>query len=117
MCFPASSVSRARSWSDDIQHGFAKGAHELPRIDRFNAADHAGAEVEAVLGVVEGDAVDQPSQDFGRRGCPWCFRHQGMMENKALRRYRDQGTGGTWRTPAVLTLFRWAVAATPLRFL
>jgi hypothetical protein len=30
---------------DNIEHGFAKGAHELPRIDRPDAADHAGAEI------------------------------------------------------------------------
>src|SRR5271168_1924988 len=42
--------------------------------------------------------IDQPSQDFGRRACSWCFRHQVMMENTALGRYRDQATDGTWRS-------------------
>ena len=30
---------------DDVEHGFAEGAHELLRIDRPDAADHAGAEI------------------------------------------------------------------------
>jgi len=146
---------------DDVEHGFPEGAHELLRINRPNATNHAGAEIfldpldcrrcrsleergakldamravigprparldelacrdhrrmadegdeialaagfdpqhaKAVLGVVERDPIDQPSQDFGRRACSWCFRHQVMMENTALGRYRDQATDGTWRS-------------------
>jgi hypothetical protein len=30
---------------DDVEHGFAEGAHELLRIDRPDAADHAGAQI------------------------------------------------------------------------
>src|SRR5215813_9250880 len=30
---------------DDLEHGFAENAHELLRIDRADAADHAGAEI------------------------------------------------------------------------
>jgi hypothetical protein len=30
---------------DDIEHGFAEGAHELLCIDRPDAADHARAEI------------------------------------------------------------------------
>jgi len=138
---------------DDVEHGLTKGAHELFRIDRPNAADHAGAEIfldaldrgrccrfeergseldavravvnpgparlnklagrdhrgvandgdqitlaasfnsqhaEAVLGVVEGHAVDQAGQNLRRGACPRCFRHQVMMEIEVLGRYRDR---------------------------
>jgi hypothetical protein len=51
----------------------------------------------AVLGVVEGDAVDRPGQDFGWGACPPCVRHRVMMENKVLGRYRDQAGDDTWR--------------------
>jgi hypothetical protein len=61
---------------------------------------------EAVLGVVERDPVDQPSQDFGRRACSWCFRHQVMMENKVLGRYLDRATGDTWRARSYQPIFR-----------
>src|SRR6202048_3438939 len=30
---------------DDLEHGFAKGADELLRIDRSDTADHPGAEI------------------------------------------------------------------------
>src|SRR6516165_3554331 len=30
---------------DDVEHGLAKGTHELLRVDRPDAADHAGAEI------------------------------------------------------------------------
>jgi hypothetical protein len=138
---------------DDLEHGFAKSADELLRIDRPDTADHAGAEIfldpldsrwrrslqergfeldamravvdprparldelagrdhrrmadegdeialaagfdtqnaEPVLGVVECDPVDQPSQDLGRGARPRRLRHPGMMEIKILGRYRDQ---------------------------
>src|SRR5215471_20875717 len=43
---PISVTSQAtRLLLDDVEHGFAKGAHELFRIDRPDAADHAGAQV------------------------------------------------------------------------
>jgi hypothetical protein len=45
---------------------------------------------EPVLGVVECDPVDQPSQDLGRGARPRRLRHPGMMEIKILGRYRDQ---------------------------
>jgi hypothetical protein len=35
----------ARLLLDHVEHGFAKGAYELLRIDRPDAADHAGAEI------------------------------------------------------------------------
>ena len=38
----------------DIEHGFAKGAHELVRIDRSNAADDSGAEIFSVPSTVVG---------------------------------------------------------------
>ena len=149
---------------DDVEHGFAEGAYKLLRIDRPDAADHAGAEIfldpldrrrrrsleergseldavravvdpgparldelagrdhrgmaddgdeialaagfdaqhaEAVLGVVERDPVDQPSQDLGRGACSWCFGHQGMMGITALGRYRDDAGDDRCARPAV----------------
>ncbi len=130
----------ARLLLDDVEHGIAKGPHELLRIDRPDTADHAGAEIfldplnrrwrrsleergfeldtvgavvdpacmadegdeialaagfdtqnaEPVLGVVECDPVDQPSQDLGRGARPRRLRHPGMMEIKILGRYRDR---------------------------
>jgi hypothetical protein len=74
--------------------GMADQGDEIALASRFDTQN-----AEAVLGVVERDPVDQPSQDFGRCACPWCCRHQVMMENKALGRYRDQATGCTWRSP------------------
>src|SRR5260370_22868464 len=35
----------ARLLLDDVEHGIAKGPHELLRIDRPDTADHAGAEI------------------------------------------------------------------------
>src|SRR5262249_20416334 len=138
---------------DDLEHGFAENAHELLRIDRADAADHAGAEIfldpldcrrcrglkergpeldtvspivdpgparldelagrdyrgmaedgddipltagfdpqdaEAVLVVVERDALDEAGQDLGRSAHPWCFPHRPMMALNALGRQRDQ---------------------------
>jgi hypothetical protein len=49
-------------------------------------AQHA----EAVLLVVERDALDEAGQDLGWRARPRRLRHQGMMEIKILERYRDQ---------------------------
>src|SRR5712671_1781544 len=47
-------------------------------------------DAEAVLVVVEGDALDQTGQSLGRSARPGWLRHQGMMEIKVLGRYRDQ---------------------------
>jgi hypothetical protein len=47
---------------------------------------------EAILGVVERDPVDQPSQDLGRGPCSWCFGHPGMMGISALGRYRAEAS-------------------------
>ncbi len=47
----------------------------------FDAQD-----AEAVLVVVEGDALDEAGQDLGWRARLWCLRHQGMMEIKILGR-------------------------------
>jgi hypothetical protein len=30
---------------DDVEHGFAEGPHQLPRVDRPDAADHPGTEI------------------------------------------------------------------------
>ena len=49
---------------------------------------------EAVLGIVERDAVDQPGQDLGRRAHSWCFGHQAMMGGYAPGGYRNEATGG-----------------------
>ena len=138
---------------DDVEHGFAEGAHELLRIDRPDAADHAGAEIfldaldrrrcrrleergseldamravvdpaaarldelagrdhrgmaedgdqialaagfdpqhaEAVLGVVERDALDQAGQNLGWRARPWRLRHRAIMRISAPGRYRSE---------------------------
>ena len=51
---------------------------------------------EAVLGIVERDAVDQPGQDFCLRACPRCCPHQVMMEIKVVGRYRHQAGEEAW---------------------
>jgi hypothetical protein len=53
------------------------------------AAGFDSQNAEAVLGVMQRDAVDQPSQDLGRGARPRCLRHQGMMKIKVPGRYRD----------------------------
>ena len=54
---------------------------------------------EAVLVVVKGDALDESGENFGRRACPLCLRHRGMMAIKILERHRDQaGTVWRWRS-------------------
>src|SRR5712671_4192979 len=62
-------------------------------------AEHA----EAVLVVVEGDALDEAGQDL-RRTHRRCARHPGMIEIKILGRYRDQA--GTARRAALTTVGR-----------
>jgi hypothetical protein len=48
-------------------------------------AQHA----EAILGIMEGDTVDQPGQDL-RRAHRGCSLHAAMMEIKFQDRYCDQ---------------------------
>jgi hypothetical protein len=73
------------------------------RLNEFAGRDHRGMadegdqvalaagfdtqNAEAVLCIVERDAVDQRGQDFGWGACPRCFRHRLMMENKVVGRY------------------------------
>jgi hypothetical protein len=53
---------------------------------------------EAVLFVVESDALDEASEDLGLRASPGCLRHHDMMAIKILGRHRDQaGTRGRRR--------------------
>jgi hypothetical protein len=82
------------------------------RLDELTGRDHRGVaddgdqitltasfdtqNAEAVLRVVERDAVDQPGQDFCLRACPRCCPHQVMMEIKVLGRYRHRAGEETW---------------------
>jgi len=165
---------------DDVEHGFPEGAHELLRINRPNATNHAGAEIfldpldcrrcrsleergakldamravigprparldelagrdhrgmadygdeialaagfdpqhaKAVLGVVERDP-DRPAQPRLRSACLFLVlpasgydgeHGPGTLSRSSHRRYVA--------LPAVSTLFRWAVAASLLRFM
>ena len=47
---------------------------------------------EAVLGVVERDAVDQPSQDLGRGARPGWLYHRGKMNAEIRSRYQDRAS-------------------------
>src|SRR5467141_3852822 len=42
---PGYLAQAARLLLDDVEHGIAEGAHELLRVDRPDATDHAGAEI------------------------------------------------------------------------
>jgi hypothetical protein len=42
---PGDFAPPARLLLDDVEHGIAEGAHQLLRVDRPDAADHAGAEI------------------------------------------------------------------------
>ena len=42
---PGHLTQAARFLLDDVEHGFAEGANQLPRVDRPDTADHAGAEI------------------------------------------------------------------------
>jgi hypothetical protein len=52
------------------------------------AAGFDAQHAEAVLFVVEGDALDEAHEDLGWRARPRCLRHHSMMKMKILRRYR-----------------------------
>jgi len=74
--------------------GVADEGDELALASRFDA-EHA----EAVVGVVECDAVYHTGQDLSRDGaCLRCFPHQLMMEIELLARYRDHADDGKCRT-------------------
>src|SRR5271166_2434938 len=76
------------------------------RLDELAGRDHRGVaenrdqvalptsfdpqHAEAVIGVVEGDALDETGQNLGWRARVRFSRHLGMMEIKILGRYRDQ---------------------------
>ena len=47
---------------------------------------------EAILGVVERDAVDQPSQDLGRGARPGWLYHRGKMNAEIRSRYQDRAS-------------------------
>ena len=47
---------------------------------------------EAVLGVVEGDAVDQPSKDLGRGARPGWVYHRDKMNAEIPSRYQDRAS-------------------------
>jgi hypothetical protein len=111
------SVGR-RALTDDLiagcggQGGGRRAAHRY--YDEIGlAAGFDTQNAEAVLGVVECDAVDQPSQDFGRCACSWGFRHQVMMENTVLGRYRDQATAVRNATRPYRVLFREGISGEP----
>src|SRR5215470_4145980 len=42
---PITSRRRPGSCLDDVEYGLAEGTHELLRVDRPDAADHAGAQI------------------------------------------------------------------------
>src|SRR5260221_39055 len=42
---PVTSRRRPGSLLNDLEHGLTEHAHQLPRVDRPDATDHAGAEV------------------------------------------------------------------------
>jgi hypothetical protein len=42
---PGHLAQAARLLLDDVEHGFAEGAHQLLRVDRPDAADHPRAEI------------------------------------------------------------------------
>ena len=80
---------------------------QLPaRLDELAGRDHRGVaddgdqvalaarfdpqHAEAVLGVVERDALDQAGQNLGWRACSWCFGHRAIMRISAPGRYRSE---------------------------
>ena len=42
---PSHLAQATRLLLDDVEHGIAEGSHELLRVDRTDAADHARAEI------------------------------------------------------------------------
>ena len=53
----------------------AEHGDQVALAARFDTED-----AEAVLGVVEGDALDQTGQNLGWRACPGWLHHPGMMD-------------------------------------
>jgi hypothetical protein len=80
-------------------HELASRDHRCVAEDGDQVALAAGFDAqhaEAVLIVVEGNALDEAGEDLGWRARPRCLPHHGMMAIKILERHRDQA-GTVWR--------------------
>ena len=75
-----------------VIHSPAAMVAEWPTtVTKFPVSPRLGPkDAEAVLRIVEGDALDEAREDLDWRACPWRLRHYVMMEITFPGRYRDQ---------------------------